>query len=222
MERNMKLKLLILASLLMISSQVNALLISNGDVFTVDWFVDGSSFVDDKGDAAPSNADLSATSTWTVSGFTTTSIVLDISISNTTSLFDGLEEAAITSFGFGVEPDATAIITTSGSVFDLIGVTNNQNFPGGFKEIDVCLFTDGCTGGDIKSGLQAGDSDILQITLSGTFGDTAELLFFPLKFQTTLGSYEPGGTTSVPEPSMVGLLAIGLLGMVVARRRMKV
>ena len=216
----MKLKLLVLASLLVISSQVNALLISDGDVFTIDWFVDGSTFVDDNGDATPSNADLSATSTWTVSTFTATSIVLDISISNTTSLFDGLTEAAITSFGFGVEPDAIATLTTDGSVFDLIGATNNQTFPGGFKEIDVCLFADGCTGGDIKSGLQAGDSDILQITLSGTFGDTAELLFFPLKFQTNLGSYEPGGT--VPEPSMVVLLAIGLLGMIAARRKIKV
>lgn len=215
----MKIKKLLQASLLLLlANQASAITISGGETFNVDWFVDLDNTV--------TTSDLTATSTWTVSSYSSSSIVLDITIANTTllDLPTTLTEAAIVSFGLGVDPDATATLTTSGSVFDMVGVGSNQNFPGGFKNIDICLFADGCTGGSVNNGLQAGSSDSLQITLTAltSFGASTDLLFFPAKFQTTLGSFEPGGTTTVPEPTMVGLLAIGLLGMLVARRRMKV
>lgn len=51
------------------------------------------------------------------------------------------------------------------------------------------------------------------------FGGTVSLT--NIDIISHVGTVDGGGTT-VPEPGMVGLLAIGLLGMVVARRRTKV
>ena len=212
----MKIKNLLLASLLLLANQASAIPISSaGDTFNVDWFVDL--------DNATTTSDLTATSTWTVSSYTSSTIVLDITIANTTILQTGiLDEAAIVSFGFGIDPNATAALSIAGTTFDMVAEPTNQIFPGGFKSIDICLFADGCSGGPVTNGLQAGTSDSLQVTLTAltAFGPSTDLLFFPAKFQTTLGSFEPGGT--VPEPSMVGLLAIGLLGVVFTRRRTKV
>jgi len=220
----MNIKKLILVSLLFLSPQANAIPVSAGSEFDVDWFVD----LDD----GLTSSDLTATSIWTVSSYSSSTIVLDISIFNTTILDPGsLDNAAITAFGFGVSPDATAVLSSAGSVFDMVGEGSGpqQNFPGGFKGIDVCLFADGCAGGNVNNGLQAGDSDSLQVTISAltgtSFGDTTDLLFFPAKFQTSLGSYEPAGCvdgnncTSVPEPGLAALMAIGLTGIAVAARR---
>jgi hypothetical protein len=198
----------------MLSGPANALLIGNGDVFSIGWSVDLS--------GVPTN-NLTATSTWTVSSYTMDSIVLDISISNTTILDPGtLDNAAITSFGFGVMPNVTATLSSAGSVFDSVGSGSGpqQNFPGGFGGIDVCLFADGCSGGSVNNGLQAGASDSLQVTLSGRFSERTDLLFFPVKFQTSVGSFEPGGSmVSVPEPGTLGLLCAGILGFFVSRKR---
>ena len=127
-------------------------------------------------------------------------------------------------------PDATASIASSGSVFDSIGTGSgpNQTFPGGFKNIDVCIFSAGCSGGDVNSGLQAGSSDSLIINLTGNFDQNGtaagavSLLDFPLKFQGTWGSFEtPGQTKRVPEPGTLALLGIALLGISLTNRRRK-
>jgi hypothetical protein len=185
--------------------------IGAGDTWDVTWDTETAN-----------GSDLSATSSWTVTSFSTTTIVLAINIENTTSLTgtgQNLSNAGITAFGFGIDPDATAVLTTSGSTFDNVGANQNQNFPGGFKEIDVCIYSDGCSGGSQGNALAAGESDAVTITLSGTFLTTAELFFFPLKFQTSDGSYEPGGCIdgdcyTAPAPAILGVMGIGLMGMV--------
>lgn len=222
----MKFKSLVLVPvmLMLFVSHAHAIPINSGSSFNVDWFVDLND--------ATTSSDLTASSTWTVSSYSSSSIVLDILISNTTVLDPGtLDNAAIVSFGFGVSPNATGALSIAGGVFDLVGTGSGpqQTFPGGFKAIDICLFADGCAGGNVNNGLQAGASDSLQVTLTAltgsSFGDTTDLLFFPVKFQTSLGSYEPGGCVNcvnVPEPGMVGLLAIGIIVVAVARRRVVV
>jgi hypothetical protein len=198
-----------------------------GNTFDISWGIDIN--------GAPPSADLTAVSSWTVVSFSSSQLVLEVDIANTTVLggANGLTQAAILSFGVGVAPDVTGSFQTAGAVFDSIGpgTGGSQNFPGGFTGIDVCVFAAGCAGGSINEGLQAGDDDTMTIVLAGNFGENPEatLSFFPIKFQTNLGSFETGGVPGrvpppgippIPVPAAFPLLVTGLLALgAMARRR---
>jgi hypothetical protein len=167
--------------------------------------------------------DLTATGNFELLAFTDTYFDLQVTIANTTVLSSSLTNADILSLGFGVNPDATAAFLAgeSGSVFDDIGDGSGpqQSYPGGFKGIDVCVYGQGCTGGAVAEGLHAGDTDIFQIRVTGDFsGGTADLLYFPIKFQTNVGSFEPGGGL-IPEPSAALIFGVGLAFVAMRVRR---
>ncbi|HKJ23781.1 MAG TPA: cistern family PEP-CTERM protein [Myxococcota bacterium] len=184
-----------------------------GGSFDVHWGVDDPA--------------LSAMATFTVTSFAAGSVVLDITLDHTTDLADsGLTNAAILSMGFGVDPEVVATLSGVGSVFDTVGTGSGpqRTFPGGFKQIDVCIFAAGCSGGSINSGLAAGSSDSFQVTLtpeSSDFSDGLTLAFFPIKFQTSAGSFEPPGgfTPPIPEPTSVLLYAAGVMVVGVGGQR---
>ncbi|MBE9052996.1 cistern family PEP-CTERM protein [Nostocales cyanobacterium LEGE 11386] len=191
-----------------------------GQSFNVNWFLPAGSANSD-GDIIP--VDLSATSNWTITSFSNTQIGLDIDISNTTSLGTLLSNANILSFGFGVDPNATATLSQAGQTFDLVsaGQGGQQSFPGGFRQVDVCIFSaNNCAGGNVNLGLIAGASDTLSVLLTANSGNNfsqgASLAFFPLKFQTSEGSYElagvPGNPTPVPEPITTLGFGVGVAG----------
>ncbi len=232
-------RIALLLTTLLYAGFANAIYIEDGDVFEVHWDVDLVEVDHDEEedddfdiDDGVSTLMITATSLWTVSHYSSDTIVIDISLTNTTVLDPGiLDQVAITAFGFGVEPDPDNIeLSSPGSTFDSIssGKGKHQSFPGGYKEIDVCLFSGNkCSGGKSKSGLQAGESDSLQITLTGSFESYTELILFPAKFQTSLGSYEPHGdaeiielhsSSSVDAPYLPALMASGLVLLVLRRR----
>jgi hypothetical protein len=185
------------------------------DTFKVDWSVN--------------NPVLSAFSNFKINSLSDTALNLSVTLNNTTNLAtSGLTNAGITSMGFGVleSENAGATITNNytGPTWGVGDGSGNQlNFPGGFKEIDVCIFSQGCAGGSQGSALAAGASDSFTLNITGNFTNGATLAFFPLKFQTSNGSFEPAGqvdvgTTNVeaiPEPlTMLGTtMAFGFGGL---------
>lgn len=199
-----------------------------GETFAVDWFMSKSTI--------NTSADLSATGTFKVTDFTNNLLSLEVKLTNTTS---ASFQAAITSMGFGVTPDPKATtsstsalsLTQAGSVFKTATLqTGAQNFPGGFKNIDACISANGCSGGSINNGLQSGGhSDTYKVTIAGNFGmdyssRKATLSSFPVKFQSSAGSFEIAGSKlrrKVPEPGTTAAFGVVALGAFSLRKRKK-
>jgi len=190
--------------------------------------------------------DLTAEARFTILNFTDDTLQFKIDITNTTQPTSG--PAGILAFGFGITPNVTtaAVPTTADGNLNWEAEVQSpqQNFPGGFKNIDICVWADNtCSGGGQFSGLAAGASDQLTLTLTGatnTFDGTSKgyalyalLSDFPLKFQTDFGSFEVpgsgggGGCTSncgggggnVPEPTSIALFGLGMVALRMNRRR---
>ncbi len=151
--------------------------------------------------------DVSAEATITVDAFTSNSLSLTFEMKNTTEDF----QASLTGLAFGVDPNGTTNAKiksfTKGKVFDNFTPTTKFH---GFKDLAVCVSSDGCNGGNIKNGLNQGQTDIFKLVLAGNFGTapSVKLTAFPAKFQTQTGSFTAAG---VPEPiTVVGSgLALG-------------
>jgi hypothetical protein len=154
-----------------------------GDSFTLNWLLPGSG----------NRAELAATAEVTVVDFTSSTLILDVTLTNaTTSDF----QAAIMSLGLGVNTTLTNVaLSSAGATFNSITPNPNQNFPGGFSGINVCIYAaNTCSGGAIFNGLQSGgNSDTVQVTLTGNFASSLTIAAFPIKFQTEAGSYELAG-----------------------------
>jgi len=166
-------------------------------------------------------------------------------IKNTTVLQTGTENANILSIGldFGPATKITKATLNMGEVFD--GLTLDVNFPGGFNSTEVCVHAaKNCQGGDIKEGLDPGAEDTFSLLLTRAAAPSGQLrnaevpawdlLEAPVKFQTSMGSFEfsfdvcalnPANCTPsnrVPEPdslSLVGALALSFGMTVLLRRR---
>lgn len=149
----------------------DAVVTAVNDTFTVTWLYDvfGTSATDD---------DLSATATFTVTGFTSSLLTLEIEIENTTQVSGGTApddwdygNAAITAFGFYIDPDATSVSPTNDGSGPSWNAALDGNLTGNFKAVDVCVFTQNCNGGNVNLGLQAGDTDIVTLLLAGNWSD---------------------------------------------------
>lgn len=150
---------------------------------------------------------LAATAIFKVVTFSPNQLVLDITLFNKTL---STYQAAIVSMGFGITPNVSSISLSQpggsqsqNNVFTKSVLDPSNNFPGGFKNIDICIFAaNNCSGGNINKGLQAGQFDNFLLTINGNFGTSPSVTLsdFALKFQTQDGSYE---LAAVPEPITV-------------------
>jgi len=151
--------------------------------------------------------------------------VFNVTVENNSS---GAGANRLVSFGIDtVTPDLRRA-----SINDLDGeldwtATLNTNMPGGFGQIDLCIWEgQNCAGGS-NGGLLEDDSDTFRLTLRGAFTSAGGITFtepYIGRFQSvgvgddscTLGG-PPGG--SVPEPGPLALLGVGLAALAMRRRR---
>jgi hypothetical protein len=216
---------------------------SNGNpgglpVFQVSGLVEGDSF--------PIlwsavNGDLSATATITVFDLTSTQLLLDVVLTNTSpEISNG--DPRITSFGLGINPNISG-----GSVSDIGGGTDvdaltgfsMSNFPG-FQGVELCAVSGNNCAGGASGGLESGNPDLtdaFRFTLNFTnpnLSNELTLSQFALKYQG--GPPGPGGDsfqipgtpgngeppippTQVPGPGTLMLVGAGLMGMAAAAGR---
>lgn len=199
------------AALIGVPTASMATLVSSGtnDPLNFDWSYDTGTSL------------LTGSGSMTVSGFNTSLLSVLVTLNNTSSI-GGQGGERLTSFGFGIDPNATSV----GFVdpFDSTGMINavlGQNFPG-IQGIDVCAIGGKTCAGGSNGGVFAGTSDTFLVLLGGNWGSSVNIDPIGLKYQTGYGSFEfTTGTHSVPEPASASLvgLGFGMLALGVARRR---
>lgn len=167
------------------------------------------------------STNLSATGSFTVKSLTSSELLLGITLNNTTS---SSFQAAILSLGMTSSPSLSGQLLGTSSVFS--GLSDPGNFPGGFKNINLCLYAgSNCNGGDINNGLQSASSTSFELALTTSTGNLltsgVDLSQFPVKFQTQDGSFEFGNAVfpATPEPSSFFLAGTGLLMILLFFRR---
>lgn len=140
----------------------------------------------------PGGASLTATGSYNVTSFSSSEVLMNVSIQNTTPNY------VVSSVGFNTNPAVTASFTSAGAVFT--GVANDTNFPS-FQTIQVCAFTsNNCSSSANPLALQPNKSDIFGLKLTGTFNPTLTLSTFAVKFAGgPEGSFEFQGRAPVPE-----------------------
>jgi hypothetical protein len=170
---------------------------------------------------------LTGSGSLTLSGFNTSTLTMDVILNNTSLLSSN----RLTSFGFGINPNATGVTFSDASDAGMVNASMSS-IPS-LATIEVCAFGGpNCSGGG-NGGILGGGSDAFRILLSGAWGSSVDIAPIGFKYQTGSGSFEfttssssgstSGGLsssgTSVPEPGVLALLSVGLLGQALLIRQ---
>lgn len=176
---------------------------------------------------------LTGSTTFTLTGVSGNDYTFDYSVANTSSA--PVTDSRISSFAFNTDP----MIASASSTGAFSYTTLNSNYPNGIGTVDVC-FKDAQTGscaGGASGGLTLGQTGTGSFTLSFSSPVSALTLSdFYVRYQSisgvpgissasgagTMTSTSTGGSTGgtpVPEPGMLGLFGLSLVGLAMARRR---
>jgi len=174
---------------------------------------------------------LTATGSVTITaGLNTNALDLQVILNNDSTLngqpYTPTDGVTLIGWGFGVDPDMTDVMFTSGSPTGMIDATPNVSLPG-LTGIEVCAWGGNGCSGNLPGGILAGDSQTFSLVLAGTWGSS--VTFDPIGARFRMGENffslqctgECLAPAAVPEPESVALVAIALLmmGWTVARKR---
>jgi hypothetical protein len=209
-----------------------------GDSFQMSWFIEGDEFLGP--DLIPDLPTIAAHATITVNAITTTSVLIGVTIYNTTQDYWNPVgfEGGVVSFGMELVGFASGLLSATGASLDTYALGNIAGGAG--LSSDFCASTDpACNSGNPMDAIGNNESDSFQFTLAGAFDDGPggiTLSNFATKWQTNYdtlvipddpniiagnSSFEqPGHPGQVPEPSTAMLMLFGV-GMVVAAGRRK-
>lgn len=206
-------------------AMADAITLDNGDIgtnytFNFNGFTDGTVI-----------NGLTSLATFTLTAISGNDYVFSYSLTNTTS--DPVN-SRLSSFGFNTDPNITSASSTGAFSY----TTLNSSYPNQIGAIDVCFKdanTGSCSGGG-SGGLTDGQTGTGTFTLSFSQPISALTLSdFYVRYQSitgagnvssasgagTLTSTSSGGT-SVPEPGMLGLFGVALVGVgLMGRRRLQ-
>lgn len=155
-----------------------------------------------------------------------TTLTFDFDVANTSSL--PILTSRVTSLGFLTTPDVILGDSSVSGIFDTVDSGNVPNQ----GSVEFCFTDVNCAGGG-NGGVAMGDTQTGSAILA-FLGDFSSINFddFTVRYQSVSctreyisnggncpGSASGGPTRNVPEPGLVALLAIGLIGMVAVRRK---
>lgn len=173
---------------------------------------------------------LTGSTTLTLTSITGSSYNFTYSVTNTTQ---NPVDSRISSFGFNTNPDIAGASATGTYAF----VDTGGNVPNGLGKIDVCFKAGGSNSCSGSGGALDGQSGSGTLSLNfASAPSSLTLSDFFVRYQsitgagnitsatgsgtiTSTGSTGSTGGTPVPEPGMLGLLGLGLIGVALMRRR---
>ena len=173
-------------------------------------------------------AGLTGSTTLKLTSIDGTSYNFDYSVTNTTS---GQVDSRISSFGFDTNPEIASATSTGTYDNALVG----GNAPTPFNKVDVCFKAGGSNSCSGSGGVLDGQTGSGTLSLSfASAPSSLTLSDFFVRYQsitgagnvtsaTGAGTITSGGSstggTPVPEPGMIGLFGLGLIGIALMRRR---
>ncbi len=175
------------------------------------------------------NYNLTGTVNYTVAGITSTGIAFNVVVSNTSNT--GTNQG-ISATGFQVTSPtigSVGVIQTfpTGDTNRFIWAGSNVNAPGGFQQVELCAYTlISCTAAVNSTTLKEGKHDTFLMVMSYQTPRTSNTFTMTnsfIRFAGALGSYTFGGTCSgncgtLPLPSSLSIIGVGMMAWGMARR----